>query len=127
MIPRCQQHYQTLERRLATLASLPPPDGQPPRSEHHSQAWLAEIREIQQFFRDQILCLPLDTLAISPQVQSYQTEIQKQLQLLAMDATFLQAARQPATQQQRQTQFRDRLATLNRYCRAILEMLSPES
>lgn len=76
----------------------------------------------QQFFQQQILNLDSDTLepAIESKIRSYQTEISKQLQLLSMDVTFLQAARQPATAEARKTQLLQRLQTLTRYCSAVL-------
>ncbi|MDX2097274.1 MAG: heterocyst frequency control protein PatD [Leptolyngbyaceae cyanobacterium bins.59] len=52
--------------------------------------------------------------------QSYQVEISKQLRLLAVDLTFLQAARQAGTVQQRQQQMIDRLERLISYCEAVI-------
>lgn len=77
----------------------------------------------QQFFQQQIINLDADDLEpdIQPQVQSYQTEISKQLRLLGMDVMFLQAARQPGTAQERQSQILHRIQTLHSYCNAILQ------
>lgn len=79
--------------------------------------------EVQQFFQLHIVSLEFeekDTLAES-HIQSYQTEINKQLRLLGMDVMFLQAARQSATAQQRQAQMGDRLDLVIRYCQTLLE------
>lgn len=77
---------------------------------------------LQQFFREQVLSLQTGGLSPETQqwVQSYHVEIDKQLRLLGMDIVFLQAARQAVTAEQRQQQVRDRLATLERYCNALL-------
>lgn len=74
----------------------------------------------QQF--QQILGLGLAEVdeAIALRLQSIQTEISKQLRLLAMDTMFLKTARQPETNQQRRQQIGDRLNLLERYCEAIL-------
>jgi hypothetical protein len=53
-------------------------------------------------------------------IQSYKTEISKQLRLLEVDVMFLQGARQPATAQTRLNVIGDRLNTLIQYCDAIL-------
>ncbi|MBV8886153.1 MAG: heterocyst frequency control protein PatD [Chroococcidiopsidaceae cyanobacterium CP_BM_RX_35] len=78
---------------------------------------------LQQFFQQIIVSLNINDLepADEARVQSYQTEMSKQLHLLGMDVVFLQAARQSETIQQRQTQIRDRLQTLIGYCEALLE------
>ena len=77
----------------------------------------------QQFFVQQIVSLDNRDLEpdVEPKVRSYQTEISKQLQLLGMDVTFLQAARQQQTATVRQNQISQRLQTLIGYCNAIIE------
>lgn len=89
-----------------------------------------QLRGAQQTFQA-ILNLDLALLPTSQAVrlQSYQTEINKQLRLLNTDLLFWQSARQSATQQQRQAQAQDRLTLLLRYCEAILgeEPLSASS
>ncbi|MBF2000816.1 MAG: heterocyst frequency control protein PatD [Synechococcales cyanobacterium C42_A2020_086] len=89
-----------------------------------------QLREVQQTFQA-ILNLDLASLPTSQAVrlQSYQTEINKQLRLLNTDLLFWQSARQSATQQQRQAQAQHRLTLLLRYCEAILgeELLSAPS
>ncbi|MDY7021786.1 MAG: heterocyst frequency control protein PatD [Cyanobacteriota bacterium] len=54
-------------------------------------------------------------------LQSYVTEIHKQMRLLEMDFRFLQTSRQTATLQARQTQMRSRIATLIGYCKSLLD------
>jgi len=77
---------------------------------------------LQQFFRQKIVPLA-DEDANSPnvgRVQSYQTEMSKQLRLLEIDVMFFQAARQASTAQQRVDAISDRLTTLIEYCNAIV-------
>lgn len=87
---------------------------------------LAKIQEglqkAQAHFQQHILILDLGELKSTDlsKVQSIQTEINKQLRLLGTDILFLQAARQPATVHQRQTQLSDRLSVLIQYCEAVL-------
>ncbi|BAT51276.1 hypothetical protein NOS3756_01990 [Nostoc sp. NIES-3756] len=59
-------------------------------------------------------------------IQSYKTEISKQLRLLEVDVMFLQGARQPATAQTRLNVIGDRLNTLIQYCDAILQQSTQE-
>ncbi|MGF1987157.1 MAG: heterocyst frequency control protein PatD [Nostoc sp. ZfuVER08] len=54
-------------------------------------------------------------------VQSYQTEMSKQLRLLEIDVMFFQGARQASTVQTRLQTISDRLTTLIQYCDAILQ------
>ncbi|MEH2390078.1 MAG: heterocyst frequency control protein PatD [Nostoc sp.] len=92
------------------------------------------VASLQQFFRQQIV--PLADVGVgvgeasgreaSPQgedwrVQSYQTEISKQLRLLEIDVMFLQGARQASTAQTRLQTISDRLTILIQYCDAILQ------
>lgn len=53
-------------------------------------------------------------------VQSYQTEINKQLRLLNIDLMFLKSARQVAKSEQRWAMMGDRLHLLVLYCDALL-------
>ena len=80
--------------------------------------------ETQQFFQQQIVSLNAGDLepVDESRVRSYQTEMSKQLQLLGMDVTFLQAARQPATVQQRLKSVGDRIQTLISYCDVLLQL-----
>lgn len=82
----------------------------------------SEILILQQFFQNQILILDTNVLSaeLEQRVQSFQVEINKQLRLLNTDAMFLQVAKQAATTEQRRSQVRDRIATLMRYCEALL-------
>jgi hypothetical protein len=56
------------------------------------------------------------------QIQSIQTEINKQLRLLETDLIFLKAARQPDTMQQRQQQIQTRVTLLLSYVTRVLEV-----
>lgn len=82
----------------------------------------SSVAKLQDFFQNQILTLDLGSLnePLAQQIQSFQVEINKQLKLLSLDGTFLQAAKQPTTAIQRIQQASDRLTLLNRYCDALL-------
>lgn len=92
------------------------------QSDCDGSALKSSVAQLQKFFQNQILSLQADELSpeTEQRVQSYLVEINKQLRLLEMDVMFLQAARQPATREQRQRQMGDRLMTLIRYCEAVL-------
>ncbi|KZL47790.1 MULTISPECIES: heterocyst frequency control protein PatD [Cyanophyceae] len=72
---------------------------------------------LQQVFRQEIVPLPDG----SSRVQSYRTEISKQMRLLEIDVMFLQGSRQAATAEARLKTIGDRLSTLIQYCEAILQ------
>ncbi|NEN91699.1 MAG: heterocyst frequency control protein PatD [Okeania sp. SIO3H1] len=79
-------------------------------------------KEVQKFFEIQIMSLDnleLDR-SIAFQVKSYLTEMHKELRLLYVDLTFLQASRNPQTTQKRLATIKDRLKILTGYCRNIL-------
>lgn len=75
------------------------------------------VASLQQFFGQQIVPLADENW----RVQSYQTEMSKQLRLLEIDVMFLQGARQASTVQTRIQTISDRLTTLIQYCDAILQ------
>jgi hypothetical protein len=108
-----QEFYHALQQ-LQAIATQAHPD---------RPALQAAFLEAQQLFQLRIMALDLEGLPVTAQsqVQSYQTEINKQLRLLGMDVMFLQAARQSTTAQQRQAQMIDRIKTLLRYCDALLK------
>ncbi|MBD1871483.1 heterocyst frequency control protein PatD [Oculatella sp. FACHB-28] len=110
------QHYQQFQNALRQL-KLTVTRSNPDLASLH-----ADFLEVQQMFQLRIMGTDLDQIdpAVVSQVQSYQTEINKQMRLLGMDVMFLQAARQPTTAQQRQAQMSDRIVTLIRYCDALL-------
>jgi hypothetical protein len=116
--PQYQHFYQQFNQQLTTLRQSRIDTTAPAIATDLKQA----TTELQKFFQEQISCLNLDELApdLAHFILSYQVEIDKQLRLLAMDVSFLQAARQPATLSQRQQQIDDRLTTLQRYCEAVL-------
>jgi hypothetical protein len=110
------QHYQQFQNALRQLKITVT------RSNPDLASLHADFLEVQQMFQLRIMDTDLDQIdpAVVSQVQSYQTEINKQMRLLGMDVMFLQAARQPTTTQQRQAQMGDRIDTLIRYCDALL-------
>lgn len=109
-----QQYYEAFKQTLGQVHQAV--------QDANSKALQSSVMALQQFFRDQLLSLPMDELSAATQqwVQSYQVEMNKQLRLLGVDVLFLQSARQAATAAQRQQQVRDRLDTLQRYCEALL-------
>jgi hypothetical protein len=72
---------------------------------------------VQQLFGQEIVPLTDE----DSRVQSYRTEISKQLRLLEVDVMFFQGARQASTAQARLQTISDRLTTLIQYCDAILQ------
>lgn len=114
------QQWQDLLAACRTIVQGPERDG---------PALRAQLLQVQQFFQEQVGPLDLAELdgAIAPRVQAVRTEMQKELRLLAMDGMFLQAARQSATQQQRQKQLGDRLEKLAGYCQVLVEAERPAS
>lgn len=75
-----------------------------------------KIRSLQKFFQAEIQPIQSDEY----QLHSVLVEINKQMRLLSMDGTFLQAARQPETIATRVGQIRDRVKLLTQYCSMIL-------
>jgi hypothetical protein len=110
-----QQQYQALRERLQSLL-----DG---ASNLDRGVAVSAVSEAQEFFQSQVVSLPTEGLALADRsrTQSYNTELHKQLRLLATDVMFLGSAKQDATQQQRLNRVGDRLATLLRYCDVLLE------
>ncbi len=108
------QDFQQILERLHGLISQPTCD----------KALLkTNVAQAQQFFQDQVRNLDLDELDATAEhrSRSLHVEINKQLRLLATDVTFLQAAKQAVTSQQRLEQVNDRVNTLIRYCDALLK------
>lgn len=83
-----------------------------------------DFAQLQAVFTEEIANLSLNDLdpLLTSRLQSYLTEINKQLQLLAIDLSFLQASRQPTTTQTKITQISKRLETLTNYCQAVLDL-----
>ncbi|HAZ47584.1 MAG TPA: hypothetical protein DDW76_11985 [Cyanobacteria bacterium UBA11369] len=81
------------------------------------------FEQLQLLFQQQILSLDTDNLdpSVMSRVQSFLTELNKQMRLLSIDVTFLQASRQSATTTQRLCQIRSRIETLISYCNALLD------
>lgn len=76
------------------------------------------VATLQKLFTEEIIPLAADA---NSREQSYQTEISKQLRLLAVDVMFLQGAKQTATVQTRLKTIGDRLSILMQYCQAVLQ------
>ena len=110
---QCYQKLSELLKGIQQVATAP--EVEPPRLRQN-------VLAAQQYFQQQIASL--DSQDIDPTVESrmrsLQTEISKQFNLLSVDVTFLQAAKQPQTLQTRKQQITQRLQTLLSYCEAIL-------
>lgn len=116
MLPTHYQYYQEMKQALAQLQI------NAAQSDLEGTELMANFLQVQQSFQQQVNLSP-DLL--SPAVESrlrYQTEIHKQLRLLGTDLTFLRAARQANTINQRRAQVGDRLQTLINYCDALLQV-----
>jgi hypothetical protein len=100
-----RQHYQTLQQKVDRLK-----EGVDRRSMDLTLT-LADVQQQAGITRAE---------AIDPKTQSYQTEIDKQLRLLAMDLMMLKTAKQPATIEQRWAGIGDRVGRLQGYCAALL-------
>ena len=118
MLPQdYQDRYQTLSQSLQTLQN------QVTQANPDQMKLRSQFLETQQWFQQKIIGLEVDDQlepADESTVRSHNTEINKHLRLLGMDLTFLQAAKQPTTAQQRQAQIRDRIQTLLTFCHNIL-------
>lgn len=112
-------HRQNLQQFQQALTDL---QHQTASTELNPAQLRESVQTLQALFQQQISPLLAEEgeAAIAPRVSSILTEIHKQLQLLAMDVTFLQVSRQSATGQQRLTQMRDRIATILRYCEPLV-------
>lgn len=111
-----QQRYRELMQaleRLSEIVDAPDPD---------KAALRTDVLEVQQFFQEKILTLPMDALDAIAQsrMQSFQTELHKQLRLLGNEVMFLLSARQPETVDRRLSGVRDRIQTSIRYCEVVL-------
>ncbi|NJO39291.1 MAG: heterocyst frequency control protein PatD [Cyanobacteria bacterium CRU_2_1] len=80
------------------------------------------FQTLRQIFQQQILTLDLDSLdpIEAAKVQSYHTEMNRQLRLMGMDTLFIQTAKQSTIANQRWEQVNDRLNTLIQYCNILL-------
>lgn len=111
-----RQQYEELSQKLAKFQNLVD------RENLDKVALLDRHQELQQFFGN--LIVALDKAQLSPVgeslVQSYTTEIHKQLRLVGMDITFLQASRSDRTTQMRKKAIGDRLQTIIGYCSTLL-------
>lgn len=105
-IGRYRQHYEEIRDMVCQLQAI--------------AARRLDVAEFEAVFLkvEQIDSLADEDLEIK--VQSYQTEINKQLRLLKIDLMFLKSARQPATSEQRWNVMGDRLHLLMVYCEALL-------
>lgn len=115
--PIDRDRYQTFQQHLEQMQQIA---AQAPTDIAKLQDTFAQLQPI---FASQIANSSNDhpNTPTFSRYQSYVTEIDKQMRLLAIDLTFLQAARQSATAQTRIAQIVSRLNTLISYCQALLE------
>jgi hypothetical protein len=112
-------HYQSYQEFAVILGQLQASAN----STHLDVVNLLEIfQQAQRLFGQQIITLDPSDLApsVASRVRSYHTEIDKELKLLRIDMSFLQAARQPATIIARKEQICTRIQTLINYCNVLL-------
>ena len=114
-----QQAYEQFARQLEQM------EPQVTRAQPDVAHIQAEFLQLQQQFHhtlQPLVLAPDETVppTVISRLTACNTEINKHLRLLAMDISFLQAARQPQTLQQRQAQIRDRLQRLATYARLEL-------
>jgi hypothetical protein len=102
-----RQHYQTLRQKVSRLKEI---------VDHRSS--IADFAGMFTDVRQQAGISVAEDF--DGTVQSYQTEINKQLRLLEMDLMFLKTARQAATLEQRWSGMGDRIHLLTLYCDALL-------
>ncbi len=117
-----RQRYVTFQQQITLTA------GVVTAATVHPPAVQVAIANLQKQFQSEILPLENYSPQIVPEqmqrLRSLQVEMDKQLKLLAMDALFLQAARQATTVAQRQQQMSDRLTYLQRYCEGVLDLIA---
>ncbi len=76
----------------------------------------SQFLTLQQQFQQEVMALDLADEPEAAQILPQQIEINKQMRLLGVDISFLQAARQAHTAQQRQAQILQRLQQILAYC-----------
>lgn len=116
--------YLNLQHALMQLRSLVQVQQFQEKTQENSNAEEVVIKSafqaVQRSFQQVLTSWEQLDPAIAVQVQSYQTEINRQFRLLKMDMIYLQTARQTATADQRRQQTSDRLESLIQYCEAML-------
>ncbi|HEY9301241.1 MAG TPA: heterocyst frequency control protein PatD [Phormidium sp.] len=116
------EHFQNVLNGCSSMSQTP--ENQETAAINWDKLKLKEdFAQLKALFTEEIANLTLDELepAIASRLQSYLIEINKQLQLLGIDVTFLQASRQPTTVKTKIAQIRTRLQTLTSYCDSILD------
>ena len=112
------QPYQTFVNLLEELRNYTT------TAESNAPELQQQFLSLREFYQQQILSLAspeIDNQKLLGKINSYHTEINKQLRLLEIDMMFLRGARQNTTIQVRLQAISARLHTLIGYCHAILE------
>ena len=90
-----------------------------------AQSLQPQVTSLQQLYQQQLLPALIASPAASTLV-TYQTEINRALRLLGMDATFLRSAKTPQTQAKRLVQLQDRLRILLEFSQGLQAELGGE-
>ncbi|HEY9764421.1 MAG TPA: heterocyst frequency control protein PatD [Trichocoleus sp.] len=108
------QDLQTQVSQLESIISQANPD---------ATALQQDFLMVQQQFQTGILGIT-GTLpeALADAAQPLLVEMNRTFRLLGMDIAFLQTARNPLTQQQRQKQMRDRIHQLQNFCQGLMKL-----
>jgi hypothetical protein len=113
---------QVLRARVEQMAIEPITSG---RSQTIEPSLTLQVRQVQTQLGQWINDLAAAEQSVRDQrLQMFQVEIGKQLRLLALDALFLQTAKQAATVEHRQQQARAKIALVLQYCDGILALLA---
>ncbi|AFY68547.1 hypothetical protein Pse7367_0231 [Thalassoporum mexicanum PCC 7367] len=124
--------YQAFKAKLAALKDeIAIVDTAYPESARSARSHLKTHAALQNFFRTEILNQqdqpdqgdrPHEQQLNEQILVAQYVEVNKQLRLLGADLNMLQAARNPATFQQRKMQISDRLNTLIGMCNALMQI-----
>ncbi|MEM8603612.1 MAG: heterocyst frequency control protein PatD [Cyanobacteria bacterium P01_H01_bin.121] len=122
--------YQALHQDLLSLKQLLTEAAtESPIETHDAQTWQHQITQAEQSFQAALTLVQVEQLESQGQqrLQALQTEISRQLRLVKLDISFLQAARQPGVQQQRYQQTQAHLGDLLRLTAGIVALLESKT
>ncbi|MEB3209832.1 MAG: heterocyst frequency control protein PatD [Leptolyngbyaceae bacterium] len=93
------------------------------------QSLKEQHKDVQRIFQEKALVVDADSQTVlnSSQLQSIQTEMNRDLRVMHTELMFLSAARHQGTVDQRQQQIGDRLNRLIEFCTFVLNQASPPS
>ncbi len=110
-----QTEYENFHRLLIQLQELLAQNGQ------EQKAITKTFQDIQIFFSDRLIGIDPNLInqTTAEKVQSYLTEIHKQLKMISIDMAFLRTSRDSETAVSHRQNISDRLHILMSYCTAI--------